>query len=66
MEELVEFIRVVGENPEKFNLPNEIEFVKAFNKLNDFREHFEKKIGNQNGKEYYVIINDNYTPEKNY
>ena len=64
MEELVEFIRVVGENPEKFNLPNEIEFVKAFNKLNDFREHFEKKIGNQNGKEYYVIINDNYTPEK--
>ena len=31
-EELVEFIRGVGENPEKFNLPNEIEFVKAFNK----------------------------------
>lgn len=64
MEELVEIMRTVSDNIEKFEIPDEPDFQNLLKWVVDFKEDFETKAKNQKKGEYFVIINDIYTPEK--
>lgn len=64
IEELVEIMRAVSDNKEKFVIPDEPDFQVLLKWVVDFKEDFETKVKNQKGNQYFVIINDIYTPEK--
>ena len=65
LNELLTFIDVVHANRNKFvDVGYSKEFEISFKSLHEFKDFFQRKLTATKGKDYYVLINDIFTPEK--
>ena len=65
LNELITFIDVVHANVKKFvGVGYSKEFEISFKSLHEFKDFFQRKLNATKGKDYYVLINDIFTPEK--
>jgi hypothetical protein len=65
LKELITIIDVVNRNEKKFiGQGFGSEFEVSYKSLNEFKDFFQRKLTNTKGRDYYVIINDIFTPDK--